>query len=30
MKISTQIEVDSEIIGERRAVEYVAKAGFDA
>ena len=30
MKISTQIEVASSLLGEEKAVEYVAKAGFDA
>lgn len=30
MKISTEIRSASKIIGEDRAVEYVAKAGFDA
>lgn len=30
MKISTEIESASAIIGEERAVEYIAKAGFDA
>lgn len=30
MKISTEIRSASRIIGEERAVEYVAKAGFDA
>ena len=30
MKTSTQIEIASIIVGEEKAVEYVAKAGFDA
>ena len=30
MKISTEIESAAAIIGEERAVEYIAKAGFDA
>ena len=30
MKISTEIFSSSKIIGEERAVEYIAKAGFDA
>lgn len=30
MKISTQVEVASSLVGEEKAVEYVAKAGFDA
>lgn len=30
MKISTQTEVASKIIGEEKTVEYIAKAGFDA
>ena len=30
MKVSTQIEVASSFVGEERAVELVAKAGFDA
>lgn len=30
MKISTQIDISSQIVGERAAVELVAKAGFDA
>ena len=29
MKTSTQIEEASLILGEEKAVEYVAKAGFD-
>lgn len=30
MKISTEIDSAAKIIGEEKAVEYVAKAGFDA
>ena len=30
MKISTEIGSLSNLIGEEKAVEYVAKAGFDA
>ena len=30
MKVSTQIEVASRLVGEERAVELIAKAGFDA
>ena len=30
MKISTEIESASHIIGEEKAIEYIAKAGFDA
>ena len=30
MKISTEIESASNIIGEEKAIEYIAKAGFDA
>ena len=30
MRTSTQIEAASAMIGEEKAVEYVAKAGFDA
>ena len=30
MKTSTEIGSISKIVGERKAVEYVAKAGFDA
>jgi len=30
MKISTEINSAAKIIGEERAVEYIAKAGFDA
>ena len=30
MKISTEIASAARIIGEEKAVEYVAKAGFDA
>ncbi len=30
MKISTEISSAAKIIGEERAVEYIAKAGFDA
>lgn len=30
MRTSTQIETASVLIGEEKAVEYVAKAGFDA
>ncbi len=30
MKVSTQIEVASRYVGEERAVELIAKAGFDA
>ena len=29
MKISTEIGSASKIIGEEKAVEYIAKAGFD-
>lgn len=30
MKISTEIASASKIIGEEKAIEYYAKAGFDA
>ena len=30
MKISTEINSASKIVGEERAIEYIAKAGFDA
>lgn len=30
MRTSTQIETASVLVGEEKAVEYVAKAGFDA
>ena len=30
MKISTEIESTARLVGEERAVEYIAKAGFDA
>ena len=30
MKISTEIGSASKIVGEKKAVELVAKAGFDA
>ena len=30
MKISTEINTSARIVGEEKAVEYVAKAGFDA
>ena len=30
MKISTEIGSAAKIIGDERAVEYTAKAGFDA
>lgn len=30
MKISTEIGSASLLIGEEKAIEYVAKAGFDA
>ena len=30
MKISTEISSARRLVGEERAVEYVAKAGFDA
>ena len=30
MKVSTQIEVSSVLVGEEKAVELIAKAGFDA
>ena len=30
MKISTEIESAANIIGEEKAIEYIAKAGFDA
>ncbi len=30
MKTSTQIEIASQVIGEEKTVEYIAKAGFDA
>ncbi len=30
MKISTEIESSANIIGEEKAIEYIAKAGFDA
>lgn len=30
MKISTQIDVGTSIVGEKRTIELVAKAGFDA
>lgn len=30
MRTSTQIETASALVGEEKAVEYVAKAGFDA
>lgn len=30
MKISTEIESASNIIGKEKAIEYIAKAGFDA
>ena len=30
MKISTEIGSASKIIGEEKAIEYYAKAGFDA
>ena len=30
MKISTETASISKIIGEKKAVEYIAKAGFDA
>jgi len=30
MKISTEIESSVKVIGEEKAVEFVAKAGFDA
>ena len=30
MKISTEIDSAAQLIGEEKAVEYVAKAGFDA
>ena len=30
MKISTEIGSAAQLVGEEKAVEYVAKAGFDA
>ena len=30
MKISTEIGSAAKIIGEEKAIEYIAKAGFDA
>lgn len=30
MKISTEINSSSRIIGEEKAIEYLARAGFDA
>ena len=30
MKISTEIGSASKIVGEEKAIEYYAKAGFDA
>ena len=30
MKISTQIDVGSHLVGEEKTVELIAKAGFDA
>ena len=30
MKISTEIASASKILGEEKAIEYIAKAGFDA
>lgn len=30
MKISTEIDSSSKIVGEQKAIEYIAKAGFDA
>ena len=30
MKISTEINTTAKIVGEEKAIEYIAKAGFDA
>ena len=30
MKISTEINSAAKIVGEERAIEYYARAGFDA
>ncbi len=30
MRVSTEIDSTAKIIGEEKAIEYIAKAGFDA